>query len=103
MPGRQWNARWRSGRSTIATSGAAFLPRRGWKRLGGTLAVAALAGERLVFLRFNDRGVFVSKRTRLRGTHGRLRGVTVDTNGSLLVTTSNGGGKDRILRVRVRR
>ncbi|WP_141012984.1 PQQ-dependent sugar dehydrogenase [Nocardioides sambongensis] len=103
LPGKQWNARWRSGNPTIATSGATFLPRRGWRSLGGTLAVAALAGERLVFLRFDQRGRLTSQRVRLRGDFGRLRSVTVDTNGSLLVTTSNGGGRDRLLRVRVRR
>ncbi|TYL45092.1 PQQ-dependent sugar dehydrogenase [Nocardioides sp. BGMRC 2183] len=103
LPGKQWNARWRSGKTTIATSGASFVPQRGWKSLGGTLAVAALAGERLVFLRFDKSGRLVSQRVRLRGSYGRLRSVTVDTDRSLLVTTANGGGNDRILRVRLRR
>jgi len=99
LPGKQRNARWRSGRSTIATSGAAWVRGRQWGRLDGTLAVAALAGQRVVFMKFDRRG-------RLRWTHtpgalrqhGRLRSVTRDGNGDLLITTSNGGA-DRVLRV----
>lgn len=102
LPGRQWNARWRSGTPTIATSGAAFVPRRGWRGFGGDLAVAALAGERLVFLDFGRAGRLTAQRVRLKGTHGRLRSVTT-AGRSLLVTTSNGGGQDKILRIRPRR
>ena len=34
--------------------------------------------------------------------YGRLRSVTSLANGDLLVTTSNGGGTDAVLRVRPR-
>lgn len=103
LPGKQWNAKWRSGTPTIATSGAAFLPKKGWRGLGGTLAVAALGGERLVFLTFDDAGKLRRERVSLRGTHGRLRSVSVAPDGSLLVTTSNGGGNDSVLRVSLAR
>jgi hypothetical protein len=33
-------------------------------------------------------------------SYGRLRSVTQLGNGDLVVTTSNGGGNDRVLRVR---
>lgn len=99
LPGRQVSARWSSGTPTIATSGAAWVHGRRWGRLRGTLAVAALAGQRLVFMKFDDRG-------RLRWTRaprplrqlGRLRSVTSLPGGALLVTTSN-GARDRVLRV----
>jgi glucose/arabinose dehydrogenase len=102
LPGRQIGARWRSGNPTIATSGAAWVRGREWGRYDGTLAVAALAGSRLVFMKFDDGG-------RLKWTtappalkrHGRLRSVTSARNGDLLVTTSN-GGRDAVLRVRPR-
>ncbi|TIC81493.1 PQQ-dependent sugar dehydrogenase [Nocardioides sp. GY 10113] len=100
LPGRQWDARWSSGEPTIATSGGAFLPTRGWGRLSGALAVAALRGEHLRFLTFDKRGRLVRERVRLRGEYGRLRAVTVAPNGTLLVTTSNGAGADQLLRVR---
>ena len=75
------------------------MPRRGWGAYGGTLAVAALAGERVVFLRFDRAGKLVRTRTpqELR-RYGRLRSVTVAPGGSLLITTSN-GGNDQVLRV----
>jgi glucose/arabinose dehydrogenase len=104
LPGRQYAARWRSGNPTIATSGATFVRGKGWGALHGTLAVGALAGERVMFVKFNADG-------RLRWTrapealreYGRLRSVTRARDGSLLVTTSNGGGGsggDVVLRVR---
>ncbi|WP_166390518.1 PQQ-dependent sugar dehydrogenase [Nocardioides ochotonae] len=103
LPGRQRAARWRSGPSTIATSGAAFVPARGWGAYAGDLAVAALAGQRVVFLRFDRNGKLVRTRTpqELR-RYGRLRSVTVAPGGSLLITTSN-GGNDQVLRVSPRR
>lgn len=99
LPGKQISARWRSGRSTIATSGAVWVQGKRWGRLNGTLAVAALKGERVVFMKFTQAG-------RLRWTHtpaalrsyGRLRSVTRAPNGDLLITTANGSG-DRVLRV----
>ncbi|KAA1426419.1 PQQ-dependent sugar dehydrogenase [Nocardioides antri] len=100
LPGRQWGARWSSGSPTIATSGAAFVRGRGWGGYGGALAVGCLAGQRLMFAKFDDAGRLRWTRApeRLRD-FGRLRGVTA-YRGSLLVTTSNDGGTDRILRVR---
>jgi aldose sugar dehydrogenase len=101
LPGRQWGARWRSGNPTIATSGAAFVQGSGWRALGGTLAVGCLAGERLMFVRLDKDGHLRWTRApgRLHGDYGRLRGVTA-YRGSLLVTTANGGGNDKILRIR---
>ncbi|WP_183099199.1 PQQ-dependent sugar dehydrogenase, partial [Nocardioides pelophilus] len=100
LPGKQWAARWSSGNPTIATSGAAFVSGRGWGRYAGALAVGCLAGERLMFAKFDADGDLRWTRgpERLR-QFGRLRGVTA-YKGSLLVTTSNGGGTDKILRVR---
>ena len=103
LPGRQINARWRSGSPTIATSGAAWVRGRQWGALNGNLAVGALKGERLLFMRFNSAGRLLRVRTpaALR-SYGRLRSVTRVPNGDLLVTTANGGGTDRILRVHPR-
>ena len=72
---------------------------RGWGSSAGTLAVGCLAGERLMFVKFDADGDLRWTRApeRLRD-FGRLRGVTA-YRGSLLVTTSNGGGNDKILRV----
>jgi len=100
LPGRQWAAKWSSGTPTLATSGAAFVRGHGWVRYAGTLAVGCLAKERLMFAKFDDDGELRWTRApELLRQFGRLRGVTA-YKGSLLVTTSNGGGNDRILRVR---
>ncbi len=100
LPGVQQRARWTSGAGTIATSGATFIRGAAWGDLEGTLAVAALKGERVVFLRFGAQGNLAGSQTpaELR-RYGRLRSVTQLGNGDLLVTTAN-GGNDRVLRVR---
>ncbi|MFC4374506.1 PQQ-dependent sugar dehydrogenase [Nocardia halotolerans] len=74
-----------------------------------TLYVAALRGERLWTATVSD-GRLTEPRDRLRGTHGRLRTVTVAPDGALWLTTSNTDGRgdphegdDRILRFPARR
>ena len=100
LPGTQINARWRSGKPTIATSGATWVRGKQWGDNNGALAVGALKGERLLFLKFNSAGRLLRVRTpaALR-SYGRLRSVTRVASGDLLVTTANGGGADRVLRV----
>lgn len=101
LPGTQYGARWSSGTPTIAPSGATFVSGSRWGSLDGTLAVAVLKAERLMFVRFDSAGRLVGTvaPAELR-TRGRLRAVTALADGSLLVTTDNGGGRDVILRVR---
>ncbi|MGI8646578.1 MAG: PQQ-dependent sugar dehydrogenase, partial [Nocardioides sp.] len=103
LPGPQIDARWRSGTPTIATSGASWVRGSQWGRYDGALAMGALAGERLVFLRFTKAGQLRQELApaALRA-FGRLRSVTTASNGDLLVTTANGGGSDAVLRVRPR-
>ena len=101
LPGRQYAARWRSGYPTIAPSGADFVSGPGWGRFGGGLAVAVLKGQRLMFVKLDDRGrVRWTRAPRSLRGHGRLRDVTAAPDGSLLLTTDNGGGRDVVLRVR---
>ncbi|WP_277985665.1 PQQ-dependent sugar dehydrogenase [Nocardioides glacieisoli] len=98
LPGHQMDAQWSSGDSTRATSGAAWVEGSQWGSLEGTLAVAALEDEQMMFLRFDRRGRFVSILTPPALTKfGRLRSVTSARNGDLLVTTDN--GTDQVLRV----
>lgn len=99
LPGKQHTARWRSGPTTIATSGATWVRGKKWGRLNHTLAVAALAGQRLVFMKFDKRGRLKwTKAPASLRRHGRLRSVTLAADGDLLVTTSN-GTDDRVLRI----
>jgi aldose sugar dehydrogenase len=104
LPGRQVPARWRSGFPTLATSGASWLPgarSSGWGAYRGTLAVAALKASRMLFLKFDATGhLRWVKVPAVLTKFGRLRAVTTLPDGSVLVTTDNGNGSDRILRVR---
>lgn len=103
LPGKQEDAAWSSGEPTVATSGAAWVRGKKWGSLQGTLAVAALKGSRVLFMGFDDSGAFQSVRQpRALRKFGRLRSVTSMGNGDLLVTTDNGDGRDRVLRVSAR-
>ena len=99
LPGAQRSARWRSGRPTLATSGASFVRGRRWGALDGTLAVAALKASRVLFLTFDRAGRLTRKRApaALR-RYGRLRSVTRAPNGDLLLTTDTDRG-GAVLRV----
>jgi glucose/arabinose dehydrogenase len=99
LPGVQIGARWRSGRTTFATSGATWVRGAQWGTLNGTLAVAALKDSKMRFMKFDAAGHLVS--VHIPGSltrFGRLRSVTVALDGDLLVTTSN-GRNDSVLRV----
>jgi glucose/arabinose dehydrogenase len=100
LPGAQHSARWRSGDPTVATSGAAWVRGKEWGAYEGTLAVAALKGQRLMFMRFDSAGTFRGMRTpaALR-KFGRLRSVSRLPNNDLMVTTANADGHDSVLRV----
>lgn len=101
LPGRQVSARWRSGNPTIAPSGAAWLRGRRWGALRGTLAMSVLGNEHLRILRFSRRGKHAGgfRPRKLRGSYGRLRAAVLGPGNALYLTTSNGGGRDKILRV----
>jgi glucose/arabinose dehydrogenase len=65
------------------------------------LATAALKAERVLFMKFDAAGTLRWVKVPPSLTHaGRVRAVTALSNGDLLVTTDNGGGQDKILRVR---
>ena len=100
LPGTQLKARWRSGSSTLATSGGGFVNGAKWGALDGALAVACLKASRVLFLTFDKSGKLQRVRApRELRQYGRIRQVTSAENGDLLVTTDNGGGGDLILRV----
>lgn len=93
-------AAWSSGDPTVATSGADFLVGNQWRDWAGMLAVATLKDEDLRIFRISADGSTATQvAVRLDGVYGRLRSVVLGPGGSLYVTTSEGGGSDRILRV----
>jgi glucose/arabinose dehydrogenase len=94
-------AAWSSGVPTLAVSGADFLRGRAWGSWQGGLAVATLKNSTLRVFFFDAYGNLVTSRapTALNGVHGRLRTARLGLDGALYVTTDNGGGTDRVLRV----
>ncbi|GAA0979380.1 Aldose sugar dehydrogenase YliI [Nocardioides aquaticus] len=100
LPGKQRAARWRSGNPTIAPSGATFIRGAAWGRYRGRLAVAVLGGTRMMFQAYDGKGRLTDVRVPpVLREQGRLRSVTQLADGALVVTTDNGGGADRVLRV----
>lgn len=92
-------AAWSSGAPTHATSGAAFLEGEEWGAWDGALAVAELKGSGVTVLTVDGEAVTGETRVEeLDGTYGRLRSLTLDEDGALWVTSSNGDG-DVVLRV----
>ena len=94
-------ARWSSGSSTLATSGGIFLEGAQWGVWEGRLAVATLKDSKLRLFEFTPEGDFVSQVIvpEFDGAYGRLRTPMMGPDGALYVTTSNGSGQDRILRI----
>ncbi len=83
-------AAWSSGRPTLAVSGGTFLDDPAWGSWDGALAIASLKNQTLRFLYFDSAGMFLGDMVVIDATLGRLRAVTVDRDGDVVVTTSTG-------------
>ena len=91
-------AAWSSGAPTVATSGIAWLPTRGWGSWNDRLVVATLKGQSLLVMRAEADGSLTQVDRVFEGTFGRIRTAVLGPDGSLYLATSNGSG-DRIVRV----
>lgn len=91
-------ATWRSGSPTQAPSGMAVLSGEKWKGWNGALAVAMLKDQCLEIILLDEAGK-VSKDLRILTEYGRLRDVEQAPDGTLYISTDNGGNKDKIIRV----
>ena len=94
-------AKWSSGDKTVANSGAVFLEGSAWGPWEGYLAVAALRSESLRLYEFDMAGNLLAETfvAELSETEGRLRSPVLGPDQALYITTSNGGGADKVLRV----
>jgi glucose/arabinose dehydrogenase len=92
---------WSSGPRTIATCGGTFLDGAQWGPYDGLMLLGVLKGQGVLALRL-DRGGALRQQFRLPeldGRYGRIRTVQQGTDGDLYVTTDNGGGQDKLLKV----
>jgi glucose/arabinose dehydrogenase len=89
---------WSSRNPTIATSGGTFLFGDQWGPWNGVLAIACLKATQIHLIWLNDAGHPVTEASAITG-FGRLRTPVQGPDGALYIATSNGSGKDRIIRV----
>lgn len=91
---------WSSGKPTLASADIEFLKGSAWGEWEGALAMANLKTQKLVLLRLADDGRSVrDAAVLLEGDFGRLRSLTSEPDGSLLVTTSDADRRDSVFRV----
>lgn len=90
---------WRSGCPTLATSGATFLVGEAWGTWRGGLAIACLKTRQVWVIHLDEAGSGAVAFSSGLQDFGRLRTPLQGPDGALYLTTSNGGGTDRILRV----
>jgi glucose/arabinose dehydrogenase len=89
-------AEWSSGCPTIAPSGGGFLDDEQWSAWNGSLAVAVLKDQRVMFLRIDLEGNVVERNDRITD-RGRLRSAVQGPDGDLYVTQDANPGA--ILRI----
>ena len=94
-------ANWSSGYPTLAVGGGVFLEGSKWREWEGQFAVATLKTKSVRVFKFTEEGDLVSQAVvpELDRTYGRLRTAVLGPDGALYITTTNGGGKDKILKV----
>ena len=94
-------AKWSSGYPTLAVGGGVFLEGSQWREWEGQFAVATLKTKSVRVFKFTEEGDLMSQVVvpELDRTYGRLRTAVLGPDGSLYITTTNGGGKDKILKV----
>ena len=94
-------AKWSSGYPTLAVGGGVFLEGSQWREWEGQFAVATLKTKSVRVFKFTEEGDLVSQAVvpELDRKYGRLRSAVLGPDGALYITTTNGGGKDKILKV----
>lgn len=95
-------ASWNSGSSTIAVSGLTRLQGAQWGKWNGAYVMGIQKGKHIRIVQLDTNGKVLWQKKILDGTRGRIRGVTVTKDGSLLATTDN-GTKDKVLRITARK
>lgn len=91
---------WSSGRPPLAPADIEFLRGSAWGEWEGALAMANLREQKMVLFRLSEDGrSIVDASVILEGDFGRLRSLTPEPDGSLLVTTSNANNRDVVFRV----
>ncbi len=91
------SAVWSSGYPTIAPSGATQLRGRQWGSWENAVAMAVLKGKQVRIMNFDSSHKLIAEKTILT-QFGRVRSATLSPDGSMYVTTDN-GGNDKIVHI----
>jgi len=91
------NPAWWSGSPTIATSGGVFMTGTAWGAWSGNLFVSQL--KEMDVRRFTETSIgrMAQSQILFNNVFGRIRAATRGPFGRLYITTSNGGGSDRVI------
>lgn len=89
---------WSSGDPTLAISGITLLTNDKWDLWQGWLAVAVLKDKHVRLLEIKADGKVDGEEEILKD-FGRIRTLVEDRNGNLYLSTDNGNGTDKIIRV----
>jgi glucose/arabinose dehydrogenase len=90
---------WKSGKPTIAPSGATFLLGDKWHAYNGQIAMAVLKGQHLRILKLDEKGSLKDEDELFKNEFGRIRSAVLGPTMDLYLTTDNGAGKDKIIRI----
>lgn len=89
---------WRSGKPTIAPSGATILTGSQWRDWEGAVALAVQKGRHVRVLQLDNKG-FVKDEVKILDSFGRIRSVVMGPNNNLYLATDNGKGEDMVVQV----
>lgn len=84
------SAKWRSGKPTVATSGATFLDGKQWGSWNGRLTVAMLKGQGILTFSVS-KDLKLTRKETIATSYGRIRTVEQGPDGALYFLTANGG------------
>lgn len=90
---------WSSGSSTEATSGGTIIQGEQWEAWNQAVAVGVQKNQKVIILEVNKDMTLKNETEILVGKYGRIRTVTMGTDGALYLLTDNGSNQDRIIKL----
>lgn len=90
---------WSSGRPTIAPSGGVILEGPQWKDWEGRLMMAVQKEKHVRLMEFDEFAKTVTSEKEILTQFGRIRTITIGSDGSAYITTDNGNSEDKIIKV----
>ncbi len=94
------SAIWSSGSSTIAISGMTIINGKKWQNWDGALLIGVLKDKHIRLQKYDSNNKLVRNEKVIDG-FGRIREIIQGPDDNLYFTTDNGGGTDKIVRVKV--